>query len=137
MQVLKEPTFYYDFRRHFMPSFADDPEPGVNDSYKPYNKPFGLRHFLLNAVPAIKHELIALVDGDFFFFRPLEANTGNNMAEFYRGTRDPATVNDTVVDGIALAQDWHALQGGFFAEDHAEVLQRVCGGLPCGEVSTK
>lgn len=135
LRVMEEPTFYYDFRRHFTPSFAVNPEPGVEGSYKPYNKPFGLRHFLLNAVPEVKHELIALIDGDFFFFRPLEANTGRNMTGFYRGRRDPSTVNDTVIDGLALAQDWHALQGGFFAEDKAEVLQKVCAGLPCGSVS--
>jgi hypothetical protein len=135
LRVMEEPTLYYDFRRHFTPSFAVNPEPGVEDNYMAYNKPFGLRHFLLNAAPDVKHDIIALVDGDFFFFRPLEANMGRNMSKYYHGRRDPLTVNDTVVDGVALAQDWNALQGGFFAEDKTDVLNKVCGGLPCGNVS--
>jgi hypothetical protein len=60
---------------------------------------------------------------------------GRNMSKYYHGRRDPLTVNDTVVDGVALAQDWNALQGGFFAEDKTDVLNKVCGGLPCGNVS--
>ncbi|KAG2763680.1 hypothetical protein PC129_g24421 [Phytophthora cactorum] len=143
---MEEPTLYYDFRRHFTPSFAVNPEPGVEDKYTPYNKPFGLRHFLLNAVPDVKHDITALVDGDFFFFRPLEANMGRNMSKYYHGVtcsalphtthgrRDPLTV---IVDGVSLAQDWNARQGGFFAEDKADVLNKVCGGLLCGNASRK
>ncbi|KAF4315522.1 hypothetical protein BBO99_00004722 [Phytophthora kernoviae] len=133
--VMEEPMFYYDFRRHFTPSFATNPEPEVQDHYTPYNKPFGLRHFLLNADPEVKHEIIALIDGDFFFFRPLEVNMGRSMSKYYHGRRDPLTVNDTVVDGVALAQDWNALKGGFYAEDKLDMLNKVCGGLPCGNVS--
>ncbi|KAJ8576299.1 hypothetical protein ON010_g2909 [Phytophthora cinnamomi] len=135
LRVMEEPKLYYDFRRHFTPSFAVNPEPGANDSYSAYNKPFGLRHFLQNAFPKVKHELVALIDGDFFFFRPLEANTGRNMSRFYHGTRNPFNVDDTVRNGVALAQDWNALKGGLFAEDKADALSKVCEGLPCGNVS--
>ncbi|KAE9004708.1 hypothetical protein PF005_g13634 [Phytophthora fragariae] len=135
LRVMTEPKLYYDFRRHFTPSFAVNPEPGANDTYAPYNKPFGLRHFLQNAFPRGQHELIALIDGDFFFFRPLEANTGRNMSKYYHGRRNALTIEDTVVDGVALAQDWNALKGGFFAKDKADVLKKVCDGLPCGNVS--
>ncbi|EGZ19595.1 hypothetical protein PHYSODRAFT_253331 [Phytophthora sojae] len=112
-----------------------NPEPGAQDSYPAYNKPFGLRPFLQHTFPEVKHELVALIDGDFFFFRPLEANPGRNMSKFYHGRRDPSTVDDAVIDGVALAQDWNALKDGFFAEDKADVLKQVCGGLPCGNVS--
>ncbi|KAG3155679.1 hypothetical protein PC128_g22035 [Phytophthora cactorum] len=122
---MEEPTLYYDFRRHFTPSFAVNPEPGVEDKYTPYNKPFGLRHFLLNAVPDVKHDIIALVDGDFFFFRPLEANMGRNMSKYYHGVTR------------SVRKDWNARQGGFFAEDKADVLNKVCGGLLCGNASRK
>lgn len=135
LRVMEEPTFYYDFRHHFTPSYASNPEPGVDDNYAPYNKPFGLRHFLLNAVPAVQHDIIALIDADFFFFRPLEVNTGKSMLKYYHGHQSPSTVNDTVRDGMALAQDWNALQGGLFAPDKDHVLSQICGDLPCGNIS--
>lgn len=134
--VMREPTLYYDFRRHFTPSYSPHPTPNVTDNYTPYNKPFALRHFLRNAQPPVKHDVIALIDGDMVFFKPLEVNTGRDVSKYYHGTRDLSTVNDTVTDGIAIAQDWHNyLNSGWYAPPAHGKLEAVCAGKPCLNVT--
>ncbi|RLN97799.1 hypothetical protein BBJ28_00013663 [Nothophytophthora sp. Chile5] len=134
--VMLEPTLYYDFRRHFTPSFSPHPEPNITDNYTPYNKPFALRHFLRNAQPPVKHDIIALIDGDMVFFQALEVNTGRDVTKYYHGSRDLSTVNDTVTDGLAVAQDWYNyLISGWYAKHHQDKLEAVCTGKPCMDVS--
>lgn len=134
--VLKEPTFYYDFRRHFTPAYSPHPEPGVDDNYTPYNKPFALRHFLQHADPPVNNEVLVLVDADFVFFKPLEVNTGRSVAKYYHGKRDKALVTDAVVDGVAIAQDWVNYMGaGWFSEGNRDKLAHLCAGKPCMNVS--
>lgn len=134
--ILREPTVYPDFRRHFTPAYSPHPVPGVDDAYTPYNKPFALRHFLLHASPPVREPIIALIDADMVFFRKLEVNTGRSVTQYYRGSRDPATVNDSVVDGLALAHDWSNYLGdGWYAPDYADRLAAVCGDQPCAKVT--
>lgn len=134
--VLKEPTFYYDFRRHFTPSYSPHPEPGINDHYTPYNKPFALRHFLQHADPPVSSQLLVLVDADFVFFKPLEVNTGRSMAKYYHGKRDKSTVTDTVSDGFAVAQDWYNyMTSGWFIAGDRKKLEYLCTGKPCLNVT--
>jgi hypothetical protein len=140
--LMKEPTFYYDFRRHFTPSYSPHPKPGIDDNYTPYNKPFALRHFLRHANPSVKHDVIALIDGDFVFFRPLEVNTGRNISKYYHGDRPISEVTDTVADGMAIAQDWSNYMGaGWFSPYNKEKLDFLCGtgvdAKPCANVTEK
>uniref|UniRef100_K3X6B0 Uncharacterized protein n=1 Tax=Globisporangium ultimum (strain ATCC 200006 / CBS 805.95 / DAOM BR144) TaxID=431595 RepID=K3X6B0_GLOUD len=134
--VMKEPTFYYDFRRHFTPSYSPHPEPGITDDYTPYNKPFALRHFLTHADPPVNQEMVVLVDADFVWFKPLEVNTGRDISKYYHGKRDKATVTDTVKDGYAIAQDWYNYMGaGWFGEGNRPKLEHLCTGKPCINVT--
>ncbi|GLD99098.1 hypothetical protein PINS_up007816 [Pythium insidiosum] len=139
-KVMQEPTFYHDFRRHFTPNYAPHPEPGVDDWYTPYNKPYSLRHFLKHADPPITNKYIALVDGDFAFFHRLQINTGRNVSQFYFGSRDPATVNDTVKDGLALSMNW-GMYGGLMWYKEPDKVKGMCGSgpqaMPCAHVSVE
>ncbi|KAG2829935.1 hypothetical protein PC116_g1476 [Phytophthora cactorum] len=133
---MREPTLYYDFQRHFTPSYSPHPTPNVTDYYSPYNRPFALRHFLRNAQPPVKHDIIALIDGDIIFFKPLEVNTARDVTKYYHGKRELSTVNDTVADGIAIAQDWYNyLNTGWSAEHFRAKLEAICTGKPCMNVT--
>lgn len=135
-EVLKEPTFYYDFRRHFTPSYSPHPEEGVTDDYTPYNKPFALQHFLKHANPPVTHPILALIDGDFVFFKPMEVNTGRDVTKYYKGGRNASEVTDTVKDGSAIAQDWSNYMGpGWFHPGSRDKLDALCTGLPCINVT--
>ncbi|DBA04740.1 TPA: hypothetical protein N0F65_004377 [Lagenidium giganteum] len=134
-KILEEPRFYYDFRIHFSPGYSPTPVPGVNDDYSPYNKPFSLRDFLLTADPPVKHDIVALIDGDFVFFKPMEVNTGRVMSKYYRGSRNASNVTDEVSRGVAIAQDWRPYMGsGWFAEDNGRA-KKLCEGRPCDQVT--
>ncbi|KAJ0404286.1 hypothetical protein ATCC90586_001443 [Pythium insidiosum] len=135
-EVLREPTFYHNFQRYFTRNYMPHPEPGIDDWYMAYNKPFALRDWLRNVRP--RNKFVALIDGDFAFFHRLEINTGRNVSEFYYGARAAATVNDTVRDGQALAQNW-GMYGGVMWFKEPDKIKGICGegatALPCAKVS--
>ena len=134
-QMLRaRPTLYPNYRLHFTRAFSPNPMPGVNDSYAPYNKPFGLRDWLEQT--NITESLVALIDADFLFLRPLVVNTHSLVR--YNGThRNPAQVYDTVKDGVGLAQDWHNFMGAgmFHPGMRAQHLNKICQGQPCLNVT--
>ncbi|ETV94583.1 hypothetical protein H310_11851 [Aphanomyces invadans] len=139
--VRSQPTFYPDFHVHFTPSYEPTPVEGIYDpGYTPYNKPFGLRHFLQHATggAAVKdNRPIALLDGDFLLLQPLQVNLGRNLSKYYIGDRTDA-ITDDVRDGVAIAQDWRAYLGsGWFAQDERKMREKsvLCQNQPCMNVT--
>ncbi|CAK4178066.1 unnamed protein product [Aphanomyces euteiches] len=139
IRVSNEPTFYYDFHRHFTPSYHRHPEPGIDDNYVPYNKPYSLKNFLHAAkvsVGARDNMSIALVDIDFAFFQPLRVNLGRNVTKYYHGKIQDRDILDTVEDGYALAGDWTAYYGGgWFDAANKYKKDAICKGKPCMNVT--
>ena len=63
---------YPQYHVHFTPDFKSDKK--TNRRYDFYNKPYGLEHWLDNTTPPIGDDvIIALIDPDFVFLRPLTA----------------------------------------------------------------
>ncbi|KAH9121769.1 hypothetical protein AeMF1_006644, partial [Aphanomyces euteiches] len=136
--IEQEPTFYADFRLHFTKDYAQYTSPNFSEHYTAYNKPFGMRDFLHNA--AKKDNLaIAFIDADYMLFKPVLINQGLQWGKYYQNTtvRRAEDINDTVKDGIALAQNMKAFLGGrWFNDVNRTILNSVCDGLPCKNVSS-
>ncbi|KAF0696097.1 Aste57867_13135 [Aphanomyces stellatus] len=139
--VRAQSTYYPDFHIHFTPSYVPHPVPGINDpGYTPYNKPFGLRHFLTHAsgtAAVTGNRPIALVDGDFLLLQPMRVNLGRNLSKYYLGDRTDA-ITDLVEDGVALAQDWRAYLGAaWFSHEERKVKEKaiLCANKPCMNVT--
>nr|CCA17398.1 conserved hypothetical protein [Albugo laibachii Nc14] len=59
-----------------LPAFEDEKTfATLNDSFSPYNKPFGIRHWLKHANPPVLESIIVLIDPDFIFLQPLLLNS--------------------------------------------------------------
>jgi hypothetical protein len=62
-------------------------------------------------------------------------NTGKDISKYYYGTRK---VNDTVADGLAIAQDWLAYMGsGWLSEYSKKIRDQICKGKPCENTTRK
>ncbi|RHY33178.1 hypothetical protein DYB32_001809 [Aphanomyces invadans] len=132
--IAAEPSFYHTFSRHFTPSYSPHPVSGVNDDYTPYNKPFGLRHFLQTPGAVADDAIVVLLDADFILFKPIEVNTGRSMRKYYKGRRTDMIL-DTVENGVAIAQDWTAYIGSGWLNPSSNVKPFLCKGQPCMNVS--
>lgn len=121
-----------DFSREPIPDM-----PNTDDFYVPYNKPFGIRDWLRNSNPPVKESVVVIIDPDFVFLQPFVVNSDHrvtsasnvdskNVADdmeviegkrqykrffVYEGSRDVKTLNDHVVQGVAVAQRWTAYLG--------------------------
>ena len=85
---------------HFTPDFKKDKK--TNKEYDFYNKPYGMDHWLNNAVPAIEdNTVIALIDPDMIFLRPLTAYVRDtNMLPL----RDANHIPNIVEKGAPVSQ---------------------------------
>lgn len=138
LRISSEPSFYDDYRLHFTKDYALYTSPNFTDHYNPYNKPFGLRDFFHNST---HHDqlAVAFIDADYMLFKPLRINLGQKWGKYYQKStmRKEEDITDTVVDGIALAQNMRAFLGmRWFNDYNRTYLNLVCEGLPCKNVTT-
>lgn len=137
LEVLNRGSTNPNLGFHVVPEYKDHPYPDVNDNnYTPYNKPFGIRHWLKHANPPVTESIIIVIDPDFYFLRQFFVNTKDSKRWVYTGKRAPDTVNDTVSPGIAVAQNWVAYLGPLaFTKKRAEENKKLCGLGPECQVS--
>ena len=130
------------FRVHYTPDFKHDEK--THQKYAFYNKPRGLKHWLANAVPSIPaNEVVALLDPDMIFLRPLTANVRSDPTKMYnkklffdKSGNSIKEMQDFVVTGRPVAQLYGL--GGPWADDHHKKFNRtrICGpGSACLQVS--
>ena len=71
---------------HFTPDFKLDKATGV--SYDFYNKPYGLKHWFDHTLVK-SNVVIALIDPDFVFMRPLNLKLKDDASLLFFGRRKP------------------------------------------------
>lgn len=92
------------FQVHFTPDFKKDSKSGK--SYDFYNKPYGLEHWLGSpAGPRDNNAIVALLDPDFLFLRPLTYKIGQDRVLF-SPTITEADLIDEVTEGRPVAQHY-------------------------------
>jgi len=130
------------FRLHSTPDFKHDET--TNKKYAFYNKPRGLKHWLDNAVPSIPaDEVVALLDPDMIFLRPLTARVRGDPTKMYNKNNyvDKKSgimvqeMQEFVVTGKPVAQMYGL--GAPWTDDHHKKFNRkaICDAdSPCLEV---
>ena len=125
---------YPTYHVHFTPDFAIDPKTGKK--YHFYNKPYGVLHWLDNAQPAIAPgTVVALIDPDFIFLRPLTAKMAGQANTIVSGSVSTSEVFDRIKAGHPAAQ--HYGLGGPWVDDTHKKFNRtyICGEKsPCRRV---
>lgn len=129
---------YPKYHVHFTPDFKMDEK--TKKKYDFYNKPFGVEHWLDNAVPKIEDGVVvALIDPDFIFLRPLTVDvlSGKNSIPF-SGNREQQIENEAFMKAAGNVRKGHpaAQRYGLGAPwaTHSKNFNRteVCGkGSPC------
>jgi hypothetical protein len=119
---------------HFTPDFKTDAK--TNNRYDFYNKPYGVKHWLEYANPPIKEgQVIAVVDPDFIFLRPLTTKMGNQTNNIVTGRVKTNDIFDYVGRGKAVGQ--HYGLGAPWVNDQHKKFNRttICGlASPCLKV---
>ena len=124
---------------HFTPDYKYDET--TNKKYDFYNKPFGVKHWLENAVPPIPSGVVvALIDPDFIFLRPLVTKVAGHPSNIFQagfnfGTN---TVPIKVAAGVAVAQKY-GLGAPWTNQDNRNFNKyAICGdGSPCLNVTAQ
>jgi hypothetical protein len=135
----------HHYHVHFTPDFKKDPK--TQESYDFYNKPFGVHHWLKYADPPIKDgTVIALIDPDFIFLRPMSAKvTGRpniymaGPTRFVTSEADmPEPVQEYVEKGKPAAQLYGLGAPWAQARPKHFNITSICGpNSPCHEVSVQ
>ena len=116
---------------HFTPNFKLDKKTGKE--YDFYNKPYGVDHWLENAVPKILDDVvIAIIDPDMIFLRPLTVTIKEDNTIFLSGSTNIPLI---IKKGVPAAQQYGL--GAPWASDYHKHFNRlkICGeGSPCLKV---
>jgi hypothetical protein len=126
---------YPQYHVHFTPDFKKDDKSG--QSYAFYNKPWGMKHWLENAVPAIPDGVaVALLDPDMILVRPLTPQMRNQPNNLYNKAeyKTPDDIMERVVAGKPAAQ-LYGLTAPWANDNHKRFNRtHICGAdSPCRE----
>ena len=98
-----------------------------------YNKPWGLKHWLDHARPAVSQDtVVALIDPDMIFIRPLTTKIRGMENNLHDKKLDPAALQEVIQRGKPVAQLYGL--GAPWTNDNHKKFNRthVCGvGSPC------
>lgn len=95
------PNYYV----HFTPDFKKDAK--TKKKYDFYNKPYGVQHWLEHAEPPVSAGVIvALIDPDFVFLRPLTAKVKGNSNNLVSKPVEVGDIFDYVSKGHPVAQQY-------------------------------
>ena len=122
---------YPQYHVHFTPDFKTDGK--TKAKYDFYNKPYGLQHWLDNASPPIKSGVvIALIDPDMIFLRPLTTKVAGEQNLLYSSNIDKGDIFENIGRGKPVAQQY-GLGAPWARDDHPRFNRlKICGeGSPC------
>lgn len=124
---------------HFTPDYKKSGN--TKKKYDFFNKPYGVQHWLENAVPQIRSGVvIALIDPDFIFLRPLvnriSGHPSNLLIKEFDGTKESIPVK--VKRGVPASQ-MYGLGAPWANDNHPHFDRRsACGqGSPCLNVTVR
>jgi len=124
---------YPNYHVHFTPDFKHDKK--SNKKYDFYNKPYGMEHWLENAMPPIQENVvIALIDPDFVFLRPLTTKIAGESNLIITSVNAAKESFEKIIRGKPVAQQYGL--GAPWANDHHVHFNRtkICGAhSPCLE----
>ena len=127
---------YPQYHVHFTPDFKKDDKTG--HSYDFYNKPWGLKHWLQYADPAIPPgTAVALLDPDMIFIRPLTTKMRGQPNNLYNKQLKAEDIYEKVALGKPVAQLYGL--GAPWTNDNHKKFNRtyICGAdSPCRESNT-
>ena len=98
-----------------------------------YNKPWGLKHWLENAVPKISDDtIVALLDPDMILIRPITTRVRGVQNNLYDRSLKDADLPERVAEGIPVAQ-MYGLGAPWTNDNHKKFNRgKICGeGSPC------
>jgi hypothetical protein len=124
---------------HFTPDYKKDGK--TKKKYDFYNKPYGVQHWLQNAEPPIKSGVVvALIDPDFIFLRPLVTQIAGHPSNLYitgfDSTKDPVPLK--AGRGVPVSQKY-GLGAPWAMDTHPDFDRKAaCGeGSPCLNVTQR
>lgn len=125
---------YPNYYIHFTPDFKKDAK--TKKKYEFYNKPYGVQHWLDHAEPKVgSGVIVAVIDPDFVFLRPLTAKVKGNNNNIVSGPVKESDIVDYVSKGHPVAQQY-GLGAPWVYDNNKEFNRtRICGAdSPCVKV---